>query len=262
VWAVAFRPDGGAFATGSGDSAERDGHMVGVGEGRIWDVASGEVIQTAPRHARDIIATAFTPDGRTLVTASKDKTARFWDAATGAAIGEVIRHDGWVNTLALTPDGRAVLTGSDDRTGRLWSVPDGSPLTPPLRHTQSVKGVAISPDGRLLLTTGEDATAQLWEARRGQPAGAPLRAPAPIQAVAFCPSGRAFVTGDRGGGLLLWRVPGPLDGDAERLRLWIETTAGTELDTSEALRPLEQRTWNERRRRLEQLGGAPPEVEE
>jgi WD40 repeat protein/serine/threonine protein kinase len=262
VWAVAFRPDGKAFATGSGHSVERDGHMVGVGEGRIWDIASGAVIQAAPRHARDIIAVAFTPDGRTLVTASKDGSARFWDAATGAAIGGVIRHDGWVNALALTADGRGVLTGSDDRTGRLWSVPDGSPLTTPLRHTRPVKAVAISPDGRLLLTTSEDATAQLWEARRVQPAGEPLRAPAPIQAASFSPTGRALVTGDRGGGLLLWRVPVPLDGDVERLRLWIETAAGTELDATGALRPLKREPWNERRRRLQQLGGTPPGVDE
>jgi hypothetical protein len=56
-------------------------------------------------------------------------------------------------------------------------------------------------------------------------------------------------------------VPGPLGGDVERVRLWIETTAGTELDATGALRPLSRETWNERRR-LEQLGGAPPGPEE
>jgi WD40 repeat protein/tRNA A-37 threonylcarbamoyl transferase component Bud32 len=257
VWAVAFRPDGKAFATGSGHSVERDGHMVGVGEARVWDVANGEVIQSAPRQARDIIAVAFTPDGRTLLTASKDKTARFWDAATGAATGGVIHHDGWVNALALSPDGRAVLTGSDDRTARLWSVPDASPLTAPLRHARPVKAVGISPDGRLLLTTSEDATARLWEPRRGQPAAEPLRTPAPILSAALSPAGRTFVTGDRGGGLRLWRVPGPLQGDVERLRLWIEATSGTELDATGALRRLPPETWAERRRRLELLGGPP-----
>jgi WD40 repeat protein/tRNA A-37 threonylcarbamoyl transferase component Bud32 len=254
VWAVAFRPDGQAFATGSGHSVERDGHMVGTGEARVWDIATGAVIQSAPRHARDVIAVAFTPDGRTLVTAGKDKTARFWDAATGAAVGEVIRHDGWVGALALSPDGRALLTGSDDTTARLWSVPDGAPLTAPLRHTRPVKAVGISPDGRLLLTTSEDATAQLWEARRGLPAGEPLRAPAPIKAAALSPTGRALVTGDEGGGLRLWQVPAPLSGDVGRVRLWVEATAGTELDATGALRPLGDEAWGERRRRLAQLG--------
>ncbi len=258
VWAVAFRPDGKAFATGSGHSVERDGHMVGVGEARVWDLASGEVIHAGPRHARDTLAVAFTPDGRTLVTASRDRTARFWDAETGQALGGAIRHGGWVNALALSPDGRAVLTGSDDATGRLWSVPDGAPLTTPLRHLRPVKAVAFSPDGRLLLTTGEDATAQFWEARLGQPAGEPLRARAPFTAAAFSPTGRVLLTGDRDGGVRLWRVPGTLGGDVERVRLWIETTAGTELDESGALRVLNQKTWSERRRRLDQLGGQPP----
>ena len=84
-----------------------------------------------------------------------------------------------------------------------------------------------------------------------------MRTVAPIQAAAFSPTGRTLVTGDRGGELLLWRVPAPLGGDVERLRLWIETAAGTELDPSGALRPLDPEEWNERRRRLEQLGGAP-----
>jgi WD40 repeat protein len=125
-----------------------------------------------------------------------------------------------------------------------------------------VKAVAISPDGRLLLTASEDATAQLWEARRGQPADEPLRALRPIQASSFSPTGRALVMGDRDGGLLLWRVPVPVGGDGERLRLWIETAAGTEPDATGALQPLGRQTWDERRRRLEQLGGAPPGVGE
>ena len=57
-------------------------------------------------------------------------------------------------------------------------------------------------------------------------------------------------------------LQGRVPSDVERLRLWMETTAGTELDATAALRPLERETWNERRRRLEQLGGAPPGVEE
>jgi hypothetical protein len=46
-------------------------------------------------------------------------------------------------------------------------------------------------------------------------------------------------------------------GGAEQLRLWIETTTGTELDPTGALRPLSPQALDERRRRLAQLGGAP-----
>jgi eukaryotic-like serine/threonine-protein kinase len=258
VWAVAFRPDGKAFATGSGHSVEEKGHMKGQGEARVWDLASGKVIHSGPRHARDILAVAFTPDGRVLVTASKDGTARFWDAATGGPLGGVVRHRGWVNALALTPDGRAVLTASDDTTARLWAVPDGTPLTLPLRHLRPVKAAAVSADGRLLLTGSEDGTAQLWDARLGQPAGEPFRPLAPLTAAAFSPTGRVLLTGDRDGWVRLWQVPAPLDGDVGRVRLWVEVTAGTELDETGALRPLGAKEWDERRRRLDQLGGPAP----
>ena len=36
---------------------------------------------------------AFSPDGRFVVTASEDGTARVWEAATGKAIGEPLRHE-------------------------------------------------------------------------------------------------------------------------------------------------------------------------
>ena len=36
---------------------------------------------------------AFSPDGRFVVTASVDRTARVWEAATGKAIGEPLRHE-------------------------------------------------------------------------------------------------------------------------------------------------------------------------
>ena len=39
----------------------------------------------------NVISAAFSPDGKRIVTASSDKTARIWDAATGKAIGEPLK---------------------------------------------------------------------------------------------------------------------------------------------------------------------------
>jgi WD40 repeat protein/serine/threonine protein kinase len=262
VHAVAFRPDGKVFATGSGHSVRGKQHMEGRGEARVWDLASGKVIHAGPRHARDTLAVAFTADGKTLVTASKDGTARFWNAATGQVLGASIRHRGWVNAVALAPDGRSVLTGSDDQTARLWAVPDASPRTLPLRHMGPVKAVAVSNNGRLLLTGSEDGSAQLWDARLGQPIDTPLRTPAPLSAVGFSPDGRLLLTGDRDGWVRVWKVPAPLGGDVKRIGLWVEVAAGTDLDDTGTLQPLDARSWNERRQRLDRLGGPPPGAQE
>ena len=55
-----------------------------------------------------MLSAAFSPDGKRIVTASFDGTARIWDAATGEPIGEPLRgHERGVTSAAYSPDGRA-----------------------------------------------------------------------------------------------------------------------------------------------------------
>ena len=58
------------------------------------------------------MSVAFSPDGKTVLTGSCDKTARLWDAATGQPIGQPLAHQGAVGAVAFSPDGKTVLTGS------------------------------------------------------------------------------------------------------------------------------------------------------
>ena len=46
-----------------------------------------EAILTPARHQGKVLAAAFSPDGRTVLTGSEDGTAWFWDARIGQPIG-------------------------------------------------------------------------------------------------------------------------------------------------------------------------------
>jgi Flp pilus assembly protein TadD len=106
---------------------------------------------------------AFSPDGKAVLTGSRDGTARLWSAATGQSLGPPLRHQDRVPAVAFSPDGKAVLTGSRDGTARLWSATTGQPLGPPLKHQGWVLAVAFSPDGKAVLTGSRDGTARFWQ---------------------------------------------------------------------------------------------------
>jgi WD40 repeat protein len=74
-------------------------------------------------HEGFVFSAAFSRDGKRIVTASSDKTARLWDAESGKQIGTpLVGHEGAVFSAAFNPDGKRVVTASSDKTARLWAV--------------------------------------------------------------------------------------------------------------------------------------------
>ena len=158
------------------------------------------------RHDASLLTASFSPDGRWVVTASEDHTARVWEAATSKAVGQPLRHDGRVNSAVFSPDGKWVVTASEDSTARLWEADSGKLLTIFQGHTNAVTGAVFSPDGKLVLSASKDGTARLWEAATGKAVSEPLQHDGFVYSAEFSPDGKWMVTACSDGTARLWET--------------------------------------------------------
>jgi len=115
-------------------------------------------------HTAELTSAAFSPDGRRIVTASRDATAKVWDAATGTIVATLSGHGARVDSVSFGPDSSRIVTASADHTVRQWDARTGK-LLATFDHPVGMLpwSAVFSPDGTRVLTAGGGFTGELAE---------------------------------------------------------------------------------------------------
>ena len=132
IAAVAFSPDGRLLASGAGGETTRSATRIDNAV-RIWDVAGAKQLAAFEGHRAAITCLAFSPDGSTVASGSRDGTLRIWETASGREVLRFEGDGGDVNAVAYSPDGRLLASGMSDGAALVWDMRPPSWTTPSAR---------------------------------------------------------------------------------------------------------------------------------
>ncbi|MDE0316149.1 MAG: WD40 repeat domain-containing protein [Candidatus Poribacteria bacterium] len=147
---LTFSSNGKMLASGSRDKIIR-----------LWNVETGNALFTLTGHNKQITAIAFSPNGKSLVSASY-LVIYLWNVETGQLLIKS-QPMSTAKILQFSPDGKIVVSGRYDGTIQLWNARTLSLLSVHIGHTSWVNALIFLEDGKTLASASEDGTILLWD---------------------------------------------------------------------------------------------------
>jgi WD40 repeat protein len=168
---------------------------------------------------------ALTPDGKRVLSASKDRTVRTWDVETGKELGRFTGHTDEVLSVTVTPDGKQALSVGADKVVRHWEIATGKELQRLEGHTTVLWSIGVSPRGRLAVSgggsipgnggvyvgAGTDFEPRLWDLATGKEIHLLEGHTNTAMSVVFTAKGRNLFTGSSDGSIRMWRTDWPAE---------------------------------------------------
>jgi WD40 repeat protein len=173
-------------------------------------------------HDGEVLACAFTPDGRFVLSAGWDGHLRLWEAAKGAPVSALAVGPRPLSACAVTPDGQHWLSGSMDGMLGRWDALTHQRVSLFLAHTRPISALVYAADTDLLATASWDGQVVLWQSGQER-AGRTLTGHRDIVAgCRFTPDGKTLVSWAYDGTVRVWdaawaRPRGVLTGHADRV---------------------------------------------
>jgi serine/threonine protein kinase/WD40 repeat protein len=157
-WPVAqadLSPDGRWLALRQGDQVD------------LVDVTTGQTVRTLAGSAADLVALAFSPDGRLIAGFGGwgffKTSLRLWDTTDGHELSLAGEPLGSVRALSFSADSQLLACAGESRLVTVWNVGRKEVAQTLDDFPDRVKALAFQPDGRRLAVACHDRSVVLWD---------------------------------------------------------------------------------------------------
>lgn len=142
------------------------GHRMvfGTTEGTLHSVTLPiKRYKTLHGHIDSVLATAFSPDAKLLLSGSADHTVRLWDMTNGTeTLPPLTGHDDNICCVSFSQDGQSFASGAANGSVILWKTSSGTSIQSPKRHNGDVMSIKFDLDGKHVVSCAKDNTIQIW----------------------------------------------------------------------------------------------------
>jgi len=114
-------------------------------------------------HANMVWDVLVTQDGRRIVSASNDRTAKVWDVSSGSELFTLRGHKAYVCSISIASDSHRVATGAMDGEVIVWGLRNAEQLAT-FNHGSDDAKVSWRPYADGLITGGADGCLRMWRA--------------------------------------------------------------------------------------------------
>lgn len=202
VWDVLRRSFFKSFADDSGAtcvSFSPDGRQLAiVGKHSvigIWDLQSGERdLRIGSDHADTIQSIMFHPDGRSVLTGSRDSTARRVCLKRRRCEQVYRGHTARIWCAVWAPNGQEFATGSEDGSVRIWPAHSERGHAELPTNGRSPRSISVDPTSPALAVGTDEGLIELWRLDRLDLPPAIFNDGRPIRSVEHSPDGQTLVS--------------------------------------------------------------------